>query len=95
MQDQPSVTILIPCYNGAPYLERALNSCLKQTYQNLKILIINDGSTDQSLAIIRSYLSQYQQIRLINQPNQGIAAVRNQLIANANSDYGFFLDVDD
>ena len=95
IEDQPSVTILIPCYNGAPYLERALDSCLKQTYQNLKILIINDGSTDQSEAIIRSYLSQYQHIHLINQSNQGIAAVRNRLIANAMSDYGFFLDVDD
>lgn len=78
-----------------PYLKRALDSCLSQTYQNLKILIINDGSTDQSETIIRSYLSKYQQISLINQANQGIAAVRNHLIANANSDYGFFLDVDD
>ena len=91
----PLVTILIPCYNGEKYLQRCLDSCVNQTYKNLKILIVNDGSTDESQNIIEKYLRQYANIKLINQDNAGISISRNVLIQNTTSEYGFFLDADD
>ena len=90
-----SVTILIPCYNEQNYLKRCLDSCVNQTYQNLKILIVNDGSTDDSQKIIEEYMSKYQNINLINQTNSGISKTRNVLFANTTTEYSFFLDVDD
>ena len=90
-----SVTILIACYNGAQYLMRCLDSCIQQTYKNLEILIVNDGSTDQSQAIIEEYIDKYQNIRLINQNNQGLSQTRNILIQNCTTTYGYFLDADD
>lgn len=90
-----AVTILIPCYNGQKYLERCLDSCVKQTYQNLQILIVNDGSNDESQNIIEAYIQKYPNISLINQTNSGLAKTRNVLIENAQTKYGFFLDADD
>ena len=91
----PSVTILIPCYNGAKYLQRCLDSCINQTYKNLEILIVNDGSNDHSQAIIESYIKNYKNINLINQKNCGLGYARNVLLENIKTQYGFFLDVDD
>ena len=90
-----SVTILIPCYNGQNYLKRCLDSCVNQTYQNLKILVVNDGSTDESQKIIEEYMSKYPNINLINQTNQGLSETRNILIQNCFTTYGYFVDVDD
>ena len=90
-----SVSILIPCYNGAKYLQRCLNSCLNQTYKNLEILIVNDGSTDASQSIIEEYLKKHKNIKLINQINRGISNARNVLVQNCITTYGFFLDADD
>lgn len=89
------VTILIPCYNGAKYLQRCLDSCISQTYPNIEILIVNDGSNDLSQSIIESYTKKHDYIKLINQTNKGSAAARNVLLANINTPYGFFLDADD
>ena len=91
----PSVTILIPCYNGAKYLQRCLDSCINQTYKNLEILIVNDGSKDNSQAIIESYIKNHKNINLINQENFGLGYTRNVLLENIKTQYGFFLDVDD
>ena len=90
-----SVTILIPCYNGAKYLRRCLDSCVNQTYKNLEILVVNDGSTDASQSVIEEYVAKYQQIRLINQTNQGLSKTRNILIQNCSTTFGYFLDADD
>ena len=90
-----SVTILIACYNGAQYLRRCLDSCVQQTYKNLEILIVNDGSTDESQVIIAEYMSKHQNIHLINQSNQGLSKTRNLLVENCTTTYGYFLDADD
>ena len=95
MQDQPSVTILIPCYNGAKFLEACLNSCLSQTYSNIEIIVINDGSTDNSLEILNQYASNHSNIKVYSQENQGLAETRNRLIEYTNGEYFFFLDADD
>lgn len=90
-----AVTILIPCFNSKKYLERCLDSCIKQTYKNLQILIVNDGSNDNSQSIIEAYMNKHSNISLINQINSGLAKTRNVLIENAQTKYGFFLDADD
>lgn len=89
------VSILIPCYNGQEFIKRCLDSCLKQTYKDIKIIIVNDGSTDNSKQIIEQYIEQDKRITLINQPNKGLAETRNVLLRSTTSEYSFYLDVDD
>ncbi len=91
----PSVDILIACYNGEKYINRCLNSVLNQTYKNISIIIVNDGSTDNSKKIIKEYSKNNKNIKLINQENKGLAKTRNILLDNAKSNYIYFLDVDD
>ncbi len=95
MKTQPNITILIPCYNGSKFLKRCLNSCIEQTYKNLNILIVNDGSTDDSLDIIKQYEKEHKNIKCITQSNKGLASTRNVLLDNLDTEYGYFLDVDD
>ena len=92
---KPLISILIPCYNGAKFLESCLNSCLSQTYSNIEIIVINDGSTDNSLEILNQYAGNHSNIKVYSQENQGLAETRNRLIEYANGEYFFFLDVDD
>ena len=92
------ISVCIPCYNGEKYLDKIFK-CLKyQTFKDFEVVIVNDGSTDDSLNILNEYKnSKYidQDIIIINQENKGLAAVRNTLSENARGDYIFFLDVDD
>lgn len=92
---KPLISILIPCYNGAKFLESCLNSCLSQTYSNIEIIVINDGSTDNSLEILNQYAGNHSNIKVYSQENQGLAETRNRLIEYTNGEYFFFLDVDD
>ena len=87
------VTIVINVYNGEKYLKKCLDSIVNQTYKNLDILIINDGSTDNSLDIIKSY--QDKRIRIITTENLGLSLSRNKGIDNALGQYIYFVDVDD
>lgn len=84
------VTIAIPCYNGAPYLEATIQSVLAQRYPANEVLVVDDGSTDESAAIAARY-----PVRLISHAtNQGLSAVRNSAIAEAAGDILAFIDVD-
>lgn len=87
------VSIVVPAYNYERYIARAIESALAQDYQPIEILVVNDGSTDQTGTIAATFESQG--VRLINQPNQGLAAARNTGIANTTSDLLLFLDADD
>lgn len=89
------VNVIVPVYNGESSLERCVNSILKQTYTNLEIIIINDGSTDSSYEIAERFSTFDKRITLINQSNQGVSAARNYGIANANGKYILFVDADD
>lgn len=89
---KPTVSVVIPCYNGAKYLRETLDSVLAQTYQVLEVLVIDDGSTDDSAAIAESYGPP---IRMIRQPNQGESIARNRGIEEAKGDWIAFLDADD
>lgn len=87
------ITIIINVYNGEKYVDKCLNCVLNQTYKNVEILIINDGSTDHTLELCRKYVDN--RIRIISQENKGSAIARNIGMDNANGEYLYFLDIDD
>lgn len=90
--DCPTVSVVIPCYNAAPFLRETLDSAINQTYPPLEILVIDDGSTDDSAAIAESFGPP---VRVIRQPNQGESVARNRGIDEAQGDWVAFLDADD
>lgn len=90
----PLVSIIMPVYNGERYISEAIESVLSQTYQNLELIIVNDGSTDNSKTAIESYL-QDPRIRYFEQPNAGVAAARNTAIKKSQGKLIGFLDQDD
>src|SRR3972149_3633636 len=87
-----SVSVVIPCYNGAVYLHETIESALAQTHSPLEVLVIDDGSTDDSAAIADSFGSP---VRVIRQTNQGESVARNRGIDEARGDWIAFLDSDD
>jgi glycosyltransferase involved in cell wall biosynthesis len=90
----PKVSVIIPVYNGERFIAGAIESALAQTYENLELLIVNDGSTDRSGEKISPYLD-LPNVRYIEQENKGVAAARNTGIRNAAGDLIAFLDQDD
>ncbi len=88
-----SVSILIPCYNAAPYLAAAVDSALAQTWPHKEIIVVNDGSTDRSGEILESYRSKG--IKVIHQENRGQCAARNRAFQECSGDYIKFFDADD
>lgn len=92
---KPLVSIIVPIYNTAKHLPACLDSILAQTYQNLEIILINDGSTDHSASIAKSYTEKDPRIKFINQTNQGLSATRNVGIKKSTGDYITFIDSDD
>ncbi|SHN31791.1 Glycosyltransferase, catalytic subunit of cellulose synthase and poly-beta-1,6-N-acetylglucosamine synthase [Cyclobacterium lianum] len=92
----PLVSIIIPLYNKEDFVEETLLSALNQSYSNIEILVINDGSTDHSLNVINKYICSYpSKIRLIDQRNKGACNARNVGIRKSNGEYLQFLDADD
>ncbi len=89
----PLVSVLIPCYNAAPWLRETLQSVLDQTWPHIEIILVDDGSHDESVAVARSLLSR--RIRIIEQANAGQSASENVAIAAAQGDYFEYLDADD
>lgn len=89
------VSILIPSYNAAKFLKRTIRSCIYQSYNNIEIIIINDGSTDSTFDFLEEFKEKDSRIIVHHQENKGVSFTRNQLISLANGDYIFFLDADD
>lgn len=89
------VSIIIPVYNAAAYLGTCLDSVLSQSHTELDILLINDGSTDNSLSICRNYAQKDPRIHVIDQPNGGVSSARNAGLAHACGEYLAFVDADD
>ena len=89
------VSVIVPVYNSELYLKRCINSIVQQSYKNLEIILINDGSTDFSLSICNEFQIKDSRIKLINKKNEGVSAARNQGIAHATGDYIGFVDSDD
>lgn len=89
------ISIIIPVYNVENYLEDTIESVLRQSYTNIEIILINDGSTDNSKKVCESYAAQYGFIYLIDQENGGLSKSRNVGMKKASGDYIIFLDSDD
>ena len=91
--DTPSVSIIIPVYNAEKYVAEAITSAVNQTYSNKEIIVIDDGSTDNSLQIAKGFESQM--VKVYSQQNKGASTTRNNGLNFAKGDYIQFLDADD
>ena len=89
------ISVIIPCYNQEKYIADCLNSVLKQTFDDYEAIVIDDGSTDNSINIIKEYQKNSDKIYLIQQTNQGVIAARNNAIKHSNGEYIYTLDGDD
>src|ERR687898_2245292 len=88
---RPLVTVVIPCYNQAHFLGEAIESVLSQSYEHFEIIVVDDGSTDETSEVA----SRYEGVRLIRQENRGLAGARNRGLEEAKGEYVVFLDADD
>lgn len=89
------ISIIIPIYNVENFLNEAIDSIMNQTYQNTEVILVNDGSTDNSLLIAQNYLKKDSRIKLINQSNKGLSGARNIGRKYATGKYIYFFDSDD
>lgn len=93
--NKPLITILSPCYNVEEYLPQCINSIINQTYDNLQIVLIDDGSKDNTWKIMQHYAKTDKRIEIYHQENQGVASTRNNLLDKVKGDYVLFIDSDD
>ncbi len=89
------ISVIIPVYNVEKYVGNCIESLLKQTYKNIEIICVNDGSKDASGAVCESYSNKYDNVILVNQENSGVCAARNKGIDVAKGEYFCFVDSDD
>lgn len=92
-KDRKAISIIVPVYNGTNHIERAVNSVMSQTYQNFELIIVNDGSTDNTEEAIKGIKDE--RIIYIKQENKGVSSARNRGIKEAKGKYIAFLDADD
>ncbi|WEV37108.1 glycosyltransferase family 2 protein [Lactobacillus sp. ESL0677] len=95
MLEQPELTIIMPVYNVAKYLARALDHLAMQNDMNFKLLVVNDGSTDNTRKIAESYQDKFRYFKIINKPNGGLSDARNVGLKNVDTPYFTFHDGDD
>ena len=94
-QSQPLVSIIVPVYNAADHIARCIESIRRQTYRNLEIILLNDGSKDVSYAVCQSYAGIDRRIVVIDKNNSGVSATRNLGMQEAHGKYFQFVDADD
>lgn len=92
---KPLVSIIIPVYNGEQHIERCLRSLIGQTYENIEIIVLNDGSTDHTIQILEKYAKLDSRIVVVDKPNSGVSDTRNQGLKLAKGEYIQFVDSDD
>lgn len=89
------ISVIVPVYNSERYLHRCINSILSQSYKNIEIIIVDDGSTDKSSIICDDYAKQDGRIKVFHQENQGVAAARQHGLELSSGDYIIHCDSDD
>ena len=87
------ISIVIPLYNKEKFIKNTINSVLRQSYKDFELVIVDDGSTDDSVNIVKSISDS--RIRIISKQNEGVSKTRNRGIIEAKGEYIFFLDADD
>ena len=95
MQENPLISVILPVYNVGNYLDRCMKSVLHQTYKNLEIILVDDGSTDSSGKLCDKYAVTDNRVSVIHQKNQGLSAARNHGIDQSKGKYITFIDSDD
>lgn len=95
MKNKTTVSIIVPVYNVEQYLSRCIESIINQTFQDIEVILINDGSTDNSLKILKKYEERDSRIILIDKENEGISQTRNLGIEKSKGEYIVFVDSDD
>lgn len=95
MEQMPKVSIIVPVYNVAPYMRQCMDSLVDQTYRNLEIICVNDGSTDASGEILEQYAKADSRVLAIHTENAGVASARNTALSRATGEYVTFVDGDD
>ena len=95
MKQMPKVSIILPVYNVAPCLRRCMDSIINQTYRNIEIICIDDGSTDKSGEILDEYAKADNRINVLHMNNSGVASARNTGLSLASGEYLLFVDGDD
>ncbi len=91
----PKISVIVPVYNSEKYLPKCLDSLINQTFNDIEIICVNDGSTDASAEILNHYAEKYDKIKIITQRNQGLSSARNKGIEAACGEYISFVDSDD
>lgn len=92
---QPLVSVIVPVYNGEEFIERCLDSVLAQSMQDFELIVVNDGSTDDSLSILNRYAAAHESVRVLDQENAGQGAARNRALGEARGEFILFVDADD
>lgn len=95
MQLQPFFSIILPAYNAELFLARTLTSIFSQDFSDYELLLVNDGSTDNTLDICREFAAVYPQVKVIDKKNEGVAVARNAALQAAQGKYILFVDADD
>lgn len=95
MFDSPLISIIVPIYNAEKYLEQCLDSLIQQSYINIEIICIDDGSKDSSSEVVDKYVRRDKRVKLIRQENAGVSKTRNTGISYAQGEYIMFVDSDD
>ncbi|MBP3596061.1 MAG: glycosyltransferase family 2 protein [Clostridia bacterium] len=95
MCDNELISVIIPIYNSEIYLREGISRVLKQTYNNIELILINDGSTDKSLEICKEFEKKDSRVKVYSQENKGVSSARNLGLENANGKYIVFIDSDD
>ena len=93
--NHPKVSVIIPVYNTEKYVKESVESIMQQTLQDIEIIVINDGSTDNSLSIINLLAEQDRRITVYNQSNQGLSIARNTGLKKVKGEFIYFMDSDD
>ncbi len=92
---EPLISVIVPVYNGQEYLRNCIESIEKQTYSKIEIIIVNDGSTDQTENVCTELVKKYANIYVVSMNDKGVSAARNAGIKKAGGDYLMFVDADD
>lgn len=95
MYSYPLISVVVPVFNGERYISECIESILEQSYMNLELILVDDGSTDETVQILRKYEKQDKRVVVIQQKNSGVSMARNKALEVAQGDYVCFVDSDD
>jgi glycosyltransferase involved in cell wall biosynthesis len=95
LRKKPLVSVIVPAYNAEVFIERTIKSIINQTYTNIEVLVVDDGSQDSTAEIAKSFVQKDSRLTLLQQPNSGVAAARNLAIAKSKGEFIAPIDADD